>query len=271
MEHKEKNYITNLTVSPHPDKAYIISPVLEETIARELAHLPPLPEGQVALDTIYVLPNDDTVEVGFYLRNGKAEPVRFGRVPLMLQDDQGRPVARQEFDLGQVIEEVPPYSVRPCEVLFNRAELLLPDAPLNTCKLAADVTGGRLLPLEPANPGPRVELSFGQLIQLEDFVAGLPPIQPGQIDIHPYSAELKENGELAVTLIFRNGKEEQLSIEKLPVSVIDAKNRYVAKGVFDMYGFVLPAGAAGPYTFVFAGDMLLKPDLDLSSWKVMIK
>ncbi|GAB6159009.1 hypothetical protein JCM39194_22090 [Desulfotomaculum varum] len=271
MERKEANYVTNLTVSPHPDKAYVISPVLEQTIAQELAALPPLPEGRVALDTIYVLPSDDAIEVGFYLRNGKNEPVRFGQVPLMLKDSQGRVAARQVFDLGRVIEEVPPCSVRPCEVVFSRAELLLPDAPLSDCVLEADVPGGLLLPLEAANPGPRVDLSLGQLIHLEDFVAGLPPIQPGQVDIHPYTAQLKENGELAVTLIFRNGKEEQLSIEKLPVSIIDAKNRYVAKGVFDLYGFVLPSGAAGPYTFVFAGDMLLKQDIDLSSWKVMIK
>jgi SLAP domain-containing protein len=104
----------------------------------------------------------------------------------------------------------------------------------------------------------------------EKFLDELPRLRRGQASISAYDVVLNNKGDLSVTIVLRNGSDKAIKVEKLPITVKDARDIVIAKGIFELGEEQVAVGPnkAKLYNFVFTGKDILEDELHLSKWSV---
>lgn len=236
-----------------------------------LSELPPIAAGNVSLAGIKIFPHEDGVEVTAFVRNGLARPIRLQSMPLVMLIHGDQLFARQTFDLSE-LEEIPAYHARPWSFVFKRENFLQKDAMLANWKLAFEMAQKKLvLPQQLELEESWIKaLSDEQKNSLINLARNLPPLQPGEVNIQSVQISRAEDQSLRAMLLIRNGSEQSLSFEKLPLVLIDAQNEKVAEGVFELGGLTVNQGTSKPWLFIFPESSIVKENPDLSRWRVAV-
>lgn len=230
--------------------------------------LTPLKENQVSLSGIELKVEDGKVMITAFVRNSLPKAIEFrGATPLLLLGPNDEVIARQEFDLTQ-IGEIPAESSRPWGFLFEEKNVKVAEIPQTDWKLAFELEkekGPHALDLEESW---EKSLAEKDKEQLENLVKGMTPPKPGEVNFMGIQARLAEkDGSLHVTILIRNGSENNLSLQQIPLVVEDASGDVIAKGGFKLEKLNVKANTSKPWTFIFPKEMLLKEEIDLSKWK----
>jgi accessory Sec system S-layer assembly protein len=233
--------------------------------------LPPLEEGNISLAGISLVPHDEGVEVTAFLRNGSSQPVRLGKMPLVVLFGDEQLFTRQTFDLGE-LGEIPPRAARPWSFVFKREHFLQVNVLLKNWKIAFEVAQKKMvLPqqLELEESWIRA-LTDEQKQSLIELAKRLPPLREGEVNIQSVQLRRAEDGALHALLLIRNGAAQSLSIEKLPLALYDAAGDKVAEGLFELGGLTVNANTSKPWMFIYPKESVRKEDADFSRWKVSV-
>ncbi|MBM7690853.1 accessory Sec system S-layer assembly protein [Peribacillus deserti] len=210
----------------------------------------------------------DIVVVAF-LRNTLPKPIRFETVDLLLLDENGQPIARQQFELDN-LGELPAMSCTPWRFLFESENILAADIPEKGWKIAFELKKKA----EPAKHSLDLEASWEDQIsqmqreKLSNLVAGLPHLAPGEVNFMGIEAVPAPDGAFAVTVLIRNGSEKNIKLEQIPLIVEDAEGDIICRGGFTLDHFEVKGNTSKPWTFVFPASLVMKQNPDLSRWKV---
>lgn len=234
--------------------------------------MPSSTEGRVNIQFTSISPAGGAFLVGFFITNGYSQKVKFGKVPLVLLDSEKRVLAQQTFD-GKVIGEVSGGSSKACVVRFLRDNVYTHKIP-EDCQLCFDV--------RPKN-SPKIsvkrkiqyqnlpeKLTAEQKQELEQTLAKLPPIEKGEANFSPLYAAITPEDNLLATVIIRNATDMPLSLEQIPLALLDANDTEVARGVFDIKTLAIEPYKAILWTFNFEAISRDKNTIDLSSWHINV-
>jgi accessory Sec system S-layer assembly protein len=231
--------------------------------------LPPLKEGQVAITGFnFHVTQEGLIAFGF-IRNGLNRPIRFENIPLLFLGEEGALVARKEFDLREV-GEIPPHSDRPWSFLFEDSIVVGKEISLSKWKLAFEIRKSSpdvQVELD-MNKDLKQEMSHEQIERLENTLHNLPPLQPGEFNISGIDVQKLEQGDIGVLVFLRNGTEQTLNVEQIPLVLVDAAGEEVAAGLFRTDELEVKPGTAKPWRFIFPGELVKKPDADFSQWLI---
>jgi len=232
--------------------------------------LPPLEAGNLSLAGISLVPHDEGVEVTAFLRNSTDKPVRLGEMTLLILFGDQQLFTRQTFDLSE-LGEIPARSARPWTFVFKREHFLQVDVLLLNWKIAFELAQKKLvLPQQLELEESWIKaLSDEQKNGLIELAKKLPPLPPGEVNVQSVSISRTEDS-LRAMLLFRNGSEQSLSIERLPLALYDAAGDKVAEGLFELGGLTVNAGTSKPWLFIFPQESIVKQDADFSRWKVSV-
>jgi len=233
--------------------------------------LPPIQPGNVSIVGTGIGPHEDGLEVLGFVRNGLPRPIRLGTMNLVILTKDNQLFARQSFDLSE-LGEIPPYHARPWSFVFHRDHFLLVDILLLNWKLAFELAQKQMvlpqqLELEESWIKALSEEQKQQLIQL---AKKLPALRPGEVNVQSVQISRGPDGSLRALLLIRNGSEQSLNFEKLPLVLIDAAGDEVARGLFELGGLRVNAGTSKPWLFIFPAESIVKAEPDLSRWRVQI-
>ncbi len=236
-----------------------------------LSDLPPIATGNVSLAGIRIFPHEEGVEVTAFIRNGLPRPIRFETMNLLILIKDNELFTRQSFDLSEV-GEIPAFHARPWSFVFKRENFLQKDVLLTNWKLAFELAQKKLvlphqLELEESWIKALSDEQKNSLIQL---ARQLPPLQQGEVNVQSVQISRAEDQSLRVLLLIRNGSEQTLSFEKLPLVLFDANNEKVAEGLFELGGLTVTKGTSKPWLFIFPPESIVKDAPDLSRWKVTV-
>ncbi len=232
--------------------------------------LPPLEEGNLSLAGISMIPHEEGIEVTAFLRNGTNSPINLGKMTLLILFGDQELFTRQSFDLSEV-GEIPPYSARPWTFVFNREHFLQVEVLLINWKIAFELAQKKVvLPQQLELEESWIKaLTDEQKNNLIELAKKLPPLQHGEVNVQSVSVGKAEDG-LRVMLLFRNGSDQSLSIERLPLTLYDAAGDKVAEGVFELGGLVVNANTSKPWLFIYPQESILKQEPDFTRWKVSV-
>jgi accessory Sec system S-layer assembly protein len=232
--------------------------------------LPPLEEGNISLAGISLVPHDDGVEVTAFLRNSTDRPVRLGQMTLLILFGDQELFTRQNFDLSEM-GEIPAYSARPWTFVFNREHFLQVDVLLINWKIAFELAQKKLvLPQQLELEESWIKaLTDEQKNNLIELARKLPPLQQGEVNIQSVSISRTDDA-IRAMLLFRNGSDQSLSIERLPLALYDATGDKVAEGVFELGGLTVNAHTSKPWLFIYPQESIVKQDADFSRWRVSV-
>lgn len=224
-------------------------------------------EGRVSVHFTNASLDRGELLVGFFIENGFKQRVKFHKLPLVLLDSERRILAQQVFE-GTTVGVIKGGTSKACVVRFLRPNVYTEELPDNL-KICFDVRS--LHPEEKVQGIDFQTLPQGVPVNLEqglkEILAGLPPIKQGEVNFAPLCAKLTEKQELLATVIIRNGTDNPVVLEKLPLTFFDARQKEVARGVFDVNNITIESHKAVLWTFTFK-SVVLEKDADLSSWYV---
>ena len=259
----EEEEITT-TLSIHPNWNL---PKEKEYVFRFLNNdLAPLKPNQISLSGVELGKDESGIQVTAFLRNSLSQGIKLEKAELLLLDINQTVIARKEFNLSD-LGDIPGKSSRPWMFIFEEETLVKDQVPSEGWSLAFNVSSlqPHLLDLDQKWDE---SLPQEEKDKLEKVVESLPELKPREFNLMGIQAKLLDNGELATTILFRNGNPKSVQVQQLPLEVIDANQEIVARGSFVLDQFEVKANTSKPWTFIFPADMGLTADPDLSKWAV---
>ncbi|RLQ96814.1 accessory Sec system S-layer assembly protein [Falsibacillus albus] len=227
--------------------------------------LSPLKRNQISLSGVDLSQENGQVQVTAFVRNSLQKTITMGVVELLLLQEDGTILGRKKIDFSE-LGELPAESSRPWIFPFEQQDLFTEDIPQSNWKLAFNVTSLQEHSLD-LDPEWEKSLSDEDKNKLKDIVKSLPKPAPKEFNLMGLTVKMMENGNLNVTILLRNGHENAIQIQQLPLEILDASGEIVAKGGFQLNDFEVKANTTKPWSFVFPKEMILKSNPDFSSWK----
>jgi accessory Sec system S-layer assembly protein len=240
-------------------------PLEQQYVLRFLNNeLKPLKPNQISLSGIDLARETDYVIVSAFVRHSLSKPIKLEKATLLLLSPDNKIIARKQFDLEE-LGEIPAKSSRPWHFIFENSILKTDEIPNEGWKLAFELKPQHRLDLEESW---EQSLSDEDKEKLRQLVAQLEPPKPGEVNFLGLQAKLTEEHELHVTVFIRNGSEQNIQIQQLPLQVEDASGEVIARGGFTLDHFEVKANTTKPWTFIFPKELVQKTSPDLSKWKV---
>ncbi|MFJ5623501.1 accessory Sec system S-layer assembly protein [Peribacillus loiseleuriae] len=224
--------------------------------------LEPLKPNQISLAGIELQSENNEVTATAFVRNSLNKAITFQEVKLLLLDENKETIARHSFDMS-VLGELPARSSRPWMFTFPADTVSKKDFSTKDWTIAFELKTKHKLDLaESWEKG----LPEAERKNLEKYVEQIDPPGEGEVNFLGLQAKKTDQGDLHVTILIRNGHDKNVKIEKLPLEIIDASKEVVAKGGFSLDDLEVKANTSKPWTFIFPASMVLKEDMDLSTW-----
>ncbi|WP_085991041.1 accessory Sec system S-layer assembly protein [Oceanobacillus senegalensis] len=199
------------------------------------------------------------------IRNTVPKNIKFSKTTILLLGPDKEIIAKKEFDLEKA-GTIPANSARPWKFIFNKDDLLkdVEEIP-SEWSLAFELKKKHQLDLEESW---EKSIADETKSNLEKIVQHAKPLKPGEVNFMGVQAKQHDNGELAVTILIRNGSEKNITLQQIPLGIKDASEEEIARGGFKLDNFTVKANTSKPWTFIFPASMIKKEDIDLSKWQV---
>ncbi|MCY6355124.1 SLAP domain-containing protein [Clostridium sp. ZS2-4] len=228
MSKEEKSCKKNveLELSIQSSKEEIMSNLQKEVIKEELEGFDPIKENDVNISTSYIFDLGDKLEASVFFRNGLGGKINFDKVPLIIIDGDGNKVASEIFSL-KALGYIPPYSARPWKLYFSKQNILIDKTPCQDWKVAFDSNLQALKTVKVVYEDMPKDMDMMVQKHLNDYLDSLTLLKKDQITINTYNAEIKDNNKINITILVRNGSDNKIKIEELPITLYDKDKKVI--------------------------------------------
>jgi len=260
--------LVQTTLSYHPEwtvpkeQQYVFSFLSNE--------LQPLKPNQISLSGIDIDVNERSGEwlVKAFFRSSLAKQIKMGKVELLILSEDGTVLAAKEFNLEE-LGEIPARSDRPWVFAFEKSTQKVAEKPVDGWKIAFNVQS--LVPHQlDLAPTWDEALAQDQKDALSKIVKSLPKLKEREVNFSGFQAKPQEDGSIAISVFIRNGHSQHITLEQLPLELLDASGELVARGSFKLDSLQVKANTTKPWTFIFPAEMVLIQDADFSKWTVRV-
>lgn len=263
----ENNVETKLSF--HPDWHV---PQEQKYIFNFLANeLQPLKPNQLSLAAINIEvdPNSKAWNVKAFVRSSLEKEIQLGEIELLLLDKEDRLVASKSFNFAE-LGTLPAKSARPWVFTFEKNTLATEEIPEDGWKIAFNLISlrGHQLDLDDTW---KTQLPEDQQEALEKIVKDLPKLGKNEVNFTGLQAKIHDDKSLVTSIFIRNGNNKAINIEQLPLEIVDANGKSVAKGAFRLDpALTVQPNSTKPWTFIFPEDLVSKEEFDLSRWSARV-
>ncbi len=251
-------------LSFHPD--WNVPKEQEYVFRFHSSELGPLKPSQLSLSGIDIDVEESTGSwlVKAFFRSTVQESITIGEIEIILSGKDEKVYARKEFDFNE-LGVIPSNSARPWVFIFEKDTQLEEEPPSNDWTLNFNLQSliPHSLDLDASWEG---VVSDEQVKSLEKVVADLPELNKNEVNLTGLQTHLNEDGSLNVVILIRNGSNQTMNLETLPLEILDASNEVVCKGSFNLPPLSVKANTTKPWTFIFPKETVLTDDLDFSRW-----
>lgn len=245
----------------------VISDVQKEILEDELKELPPIEEGQLNISGIYAYDLGEKIETKVYIRNGLSENLTLGNIPMLIINSKGEILARQVFNL-ESLGTLPPHSARPAKLYFEKGNIYVDSIPADDWKIVLDGEFDITTKVKTSYEGLPESIEVEDKLVFDKFLDELPELKEGEFSISTFTIGLQKNGNILVTSVMRNATNEPISIDKVPMTVLDSDGRVVKSNLFKLDNFVINPSRARICNFAFPTNVKPESDVALEDWVV---
>ncbi|MGE7842258.1 accessory Sec system S-layer assembly protein [Lysinibacillus sp. NPDC093712] len=262
-----RDVVTKLSFHPEWDV-----PQEQKYIFNFLANeLEPLKPNQLSLSSISIEDEPRTGKwlVRAFFRSSLAEAIELGEIELFIMDKNDELIASKKFDF-KALGTIPAESARPWVFEFEKSTIKVDEVPEDGWKIAFNLVSLRGHQLE-LDPSWEQQLPAAQKEELAKIVNTLPKLGETEVNFTGLQAKLEDNGNLNVSIFIRNGHNKAINLEQLPLEIIDATGKQIAKGSFTMDPILtVQPNSTKPWTFIFPAELVDAQQADLSRWTARV-
>ncbi|UFJ40074.1 SLAP domain-containing protein [Brevibacillus humidisoli] len=254
-------------LSLHPGWEAALDSEKKYTLRFLQAELPEMEDGTIGVTGFSLIPSEKGLTAAMFFRNGTKHPLKFKNLTLLIMFDD-EIYARHSFDLNQ-LEQIPPYSSRPWEVMFPRSSFLKDNIRFERWKVA--IERKRVWPKQlDLDPQMEARMTEAQKERLYMLAQKLRPLAPREVNVAGFDIARAADGRLIVGLLFRNGMSVPYNPEKFHMEILDKAGDLVASGTIDASTVEVKPGTSRPWIVVIPPGAVKKSDADLRRWKVKV-
>ncbi|MEL4024074.1 accessory Sec system S-layer assembly protein [Lysinibacillus endophyticus] len=262
-----KEVVTKLSF--HPDWNV---PQEQQYVFRFLANeLEPLKPNQLSLAAISIEEEarNGAWHVKAFFRSSLSQPIELGDIELILLDKDDKRLASKQFnfkDLGTI----PAESARPWVFTFDKNSIEAEEVPEDGWKIAFNLISlrGHQLDLDETW---KKQLPKEQQELLEKVVKDLPKLGKTEVNFTGLQVNLRDDKSLHASIFIRNGNDKAINLEQLPLEIIDANGKRVAKGSFKLDPILtVQPNSTKPWTFIFPAELVDAENADFSRWTARV-
>lgn len=281
MEKKMKE--ANSKVNANDDKLYVptvlsllehdenvMSDVQKEILEEEIAELPQIVEGQLNVAGVYVYDLGEKLEVKAYIRNGLSEKVILRKVPFYILNSKDEILAQQMFNL-ESLGEIPPHSARPIKLYFEKQNVKVDTIPMDDWKVQFDSRLKASKTVKTQYEDLPEDIDIEDKLVFDNFLNELPELNEGEVSVSTFSVGIQKGGNILVTLVVRNGNNQSINMEKIPVTLKDGNGTVVKSELFELKNFTVNALKARVCNLVFPTGVNVEEDVALKDWSVSFR
>lgn len=272
-EHDKENTSTeyvSTVLSLLDEEENVVSDVQKEIFEDEIRELPPIEEGQLNVSGIYLYDVGDKLEVKVYIRNGLSYNLNLNKIPLVITNSKGDVLASQKFNLSS-LGTLPPHSARPLKLYFDKKNIKVDKIPEDDWQVALNGEFNITSKVRPRYEGIPESIDVKDKLVFDKFLEELPEMTEGEFSISTFSVGLQKNGNILVTAVMRNATDKPITIDKIPITVLDAKRRAVKSEKFTLDDFTVNPYKARICNFAFPTNVHPEEDTSLNDWSVIYR
>lgn len=233
--------------------------------------LQPLKPNQLSLAAINIEEDKKSGawNVKAFFRSSLSQPIELGEIELLLLDKEGNRIGAKSFnfkDLGVI----PPNSARPWVFEFDKASVEAAEVPEEGWTIAFNLISlrGHQLDLDETW---KKQLPKEQQEKLAEIIKGLPKLGKTEVNFTGLQVRLNDDQSLHASIFIRNGNDKSINLEQLPLEIIDANGKRIAKGSFKMDPVLsVQPNSTKPWTFIFPAELVEAEGADLSRWTARV-
>ncbi|MFP3917231.1 accessory Sec system S-layer assembly protein [Lysinibacillus telephonicus] len=233
--------------------------------------LEPLKPNQLSLAAINI--EEDKRNGAWYVkaffRSSIPNNIELGEIGLIIVDKDGKRLASKEFDFKE-LGTLPPESARPWVFKFEKEYLETKEMPEDGWTIAFNLIALRGHQLE-LDESWKKQLPQNKQELLAKIVKDLPKLGRKEVNFTGLQARVRDDNSLMVSIFIRNGNDQAINLEQLPLEIIDANGKLVAKGSFKMNpALTVQGNSTKPWTFIFPAKTVNAEGADLSRWTAKV-
>lgn len=233
--------------------------------------LQPLKLNQLSLAAINIEvdPNTKAWNVKAFVRSSLDQAIQLGEIELLLLDKNDQQIGAKSFNFAE-LGSLPGKSARPWVFTFEKSTLATEEVPEDGWKIAFNLVSlrGHQLDLDDTWKN---QLPEDQQEALVNIVKNLPKLGKNEVNFTGLQAKIQDDKSLVASIFIRNGNNKAINIEQLPLEIVDAGGKLVAKGAFKLDPVLsVQPNSTKPWTFIFPEDLVSKEEADLSRWSARV-
>lgn len=268
-KNNKKEYVSTV-LSLLDEEENVVSDVQKEIFIDEIRELPPIKEGELNVSGVYAYDLGDKVEVKVYVRNGLSTNLNLQKIPFLIVNSKGETLASQTFNLSS-LGKLPPHSARPVKLYFEKKNLKVDKIPADDWKIVLNGEFNITSKVRPRYEGLPEGISVEDKLVFDKFLDELPEMEEGEFSISTFSIGLQTNGNILITTVMRNATNKPITINKMPMTVLDKNKRAVKSQDFNLKDFTVSPYRAKLCNFAFPTDVHPEYDQALEGWSVIYK
>jgi SLAP domain-containing protein len=244
--------------------------VYEEEL-KEINSKFPISENKVDIKKTYFIKSDNTIEVGFFIRNSLETNVSFEDVVLVLQDKNDKNILSKKFNF-KGYGSIPSFSARPFSAIFElNGEIDIIENEEYNIKFAGINNSKSFFSVSTEIENMPDNLTFEEEKAIRDFANSLDTLKEDEIAITVYAINYNDSKGIDCVLIVRNGNDKNININKLPITVVNENGEKIARNVFENPSGILVVSPKKSklVKFTFKSKDIFIHEQDLSRCKVM--
>lgn len=264
----EEKKAIDVKLSLTPEMEVVMSEVQKEYLEEEMSEsIPQIERGQINVSGVYAYKDGDKLEVKFYIVNGLDQELNFEKVPFKIITSSGEEIAYQVFNLKDM-GNIPPCSARPGKVYFNQGNVFTDEIKHDDWKLVFDENIKALTYADIEVENFPEDMTEKDKNAFNEFLRNIPKVEKGQFEINVFTMLQYKNGDILLTLVFRNGVDKEVSIEKLPLTLKDENEETIFSAAYSLEDFKVSPEKAKILSVIVKKDILLKEEVDLAKAKL---
>ncbi|RUL54166.1 MULTISPECIES: accessory Sec system S-layer assembly protein [Lysinibacillus] len=262
-----KEVVTKLSFHPEWNV-----PQEQQYVFRFLANeLEPLKPNQLSLAAISIEEDarNGAWHVKAFFRSSLPQPIELGDIELILLDKDEKRLASKAFNFKE-LGQIPAESARPWVFTFDKNSIDAEEVPEEGWKIAFNLISlrGHQLDLDDTW---KKQLPQEQQDALEKIVKDLPKLGKKEVNFTGLQAKLQDDKSLHASVFIRNGNDKAINLEQLPLEIIDANGKMIAKGSFKLDPVLtVQPNSTKPWTFIFPAELVNAEDADFSRWTARV-
>lgn len=244
-----------------------MSSVQIEYLEDELSRLPKIEDGQINIASDYIAYFDGKIEAKVFIRNALSRKINFDDVCLGIEDENGKVIKQQKFNLAH-LGDIPPYSAIVTKLFFEPDEINIEDVEFEKLKICFSRSVKAFKSVNTEFQSLPDNLTGEQIAVCNRYLHDLGKLELNTVSLSAVDALKSEDGNVVVTLIARNGYDRKAEIQELNISIFDKNDDKVAGGKFYFNDLKVLSKKARIFNLIFNEQNIIKPDCDLSKWRV---